>query len=33
LAEVIHAIALDLSLLFFILSIWRYWANAAIRGR
>jgi hypothetical protein len=33
LAEVVYAIALDLSLLFFILSIWRYWANAAIRGR
>jgi len=33
LAEIVYAIALDLSLLLFILSIWRYWANAAIRGR
>lgn len=33
LADIVYAIAIDLSLLLFILSIWRYWANAAIRGR
>jgi len=32
-ADVMYKIAVDLSLLFFILCIWKFWAEAAVHGR